>query len=395
MDLPLADLLMGDLANPKPVMPLWHDAPTRKRVAMRYRERLRSARRFLLDHETASALATLALQHPDVLVAMVARARSPFDRIWIEWPFASLRGEAPEDRPGQEGVLIERLHETLPLYRMTAMRHLNVRSGAYVSHVSMLYDLSGVPGEASDEAKKIVDAHAPIRITHAGEDTQNTTARVLGKSFIYSTAEPDEEEERIRQCTNLARHALTVLTPLVTEGKEDYIANKLRAMKDLPLSSTDPDEIPVEAHLLGIEMGALAGLWRMTLAFLAVLNGRDLLVDEVFMAGSGRRFASGRTVPFLEHRRVTLKIPRPHLVPRVLRYLRSDIPVRRHEVMGHWKERLTSGSTECDHVWVDRTTTRQSCEVCGRRRWWVNEFLRGSAEVGFITKDYVVEKKES
>lgn len=50
---------------------------------------------------------------------------------------------------------------------------------------------------------------------------------------------------------------------------------------------------------------------------------------------------------------------------------------RKHEVMGHWAERLDSGNGACLHRFQGAVLGRQECEVCGRVRWWRRAHVRG------------------
>ncbi len=126
---------------------------------------------------------------------------------------------------------------------------------------------------------------------------------------------------------------------------------------------------------------------------LALLNARDLVQTEVRRDGTKARLVGGKITPFLEHTLVSLKLPRRLAIERALRELRDSLPRRRHEVVGHWKHSRKRGDTSCDHVFLDETPQRQRCAVCGFKRWWQNEHLRGSAQVGFLTKDRLVERR--
>ncbi|WP_162828335.1 hypothetical protein, partial [Escherichia coli] len=61
-----------------------------KNDARKYVERLRGlvlgAKNFVLDDETAAAAAQLGVSHPELLLSFMKNARTPFEKIFLEWP---------------------------------------------------------------------------------------------------------------------------------------------------------------------------------------------------------------------------------------------------------------------------------------------------------------------
>ena len=90
--------------------------------------------------------------------------------------------------------------------------------------------------------------------------------------------------------------------------------------------------------------------------------------------------------------------PRKLVKARLTKEYTEAMPRRRHEVTGHWKHSRKSfpGLPGCEHISVKKTDLRDVCivEGCGHKRWWVTEFMRGSAEQGFVIKDRVVETRD-
>lgn len=387
----LADAVFAGLSRHNAEVDIYRDPQQGRRIASRYRDLMRNARRHYCDEDITEAAALLGYQHPDVLAAMLSRARTPFQTMWIEWPLdAALRvvgQERDEDMaPERVGVLIERLDDEEPIYRM-----ITLYAGAFntpiVSPVSIIYHLGKPLTEvgADSESAKIMNRHHRLVLAVDGKNKYVATdvAFLLGSAYTKPDVEDDPTEIAFRKerCAALASHAAFVFSPLIGDRYQKALGGHAAEMTTESLYHTIKEQ---------------AGQWRMALSFLAIMNSRDRPVDETrWRDAAKRRFVGGQSVPFLEHIMVRLKLPRKIVVPRIVREAHAFMPRRRHEVEGHWKERLSSGDTACEHVWIDTVEAgnRQQCALCGRRRWWVNEFYRGSAEVGFVTKDRLLTRR--
>lgn len=390
----LADQVFAALSRNNPSSPPFVEPAERRRINGRYRDLMRNAKRFYLDEEATRAAAIMGYQHPDVLVAFLSRARTPFEKVWFEWPLAPALDEVgiekDEMAPDRVGAVVERLDPAEPIYRMTMIyAHSSMGTEGWPSPISILFHLTQPLKEAArggGEAANIIRRHSAFAMANQASKTVLTDVGFLLGSAYTNTArnsiglDEGEAEYRATQCESLAAHAKMVYSPAMGEAFMRRVA-----------SGGSPQSQHLLVQSLIAEALEQAGTWRMVISILALINARTVVTaDQPHKFGQGRRFVSGQVVPFLEHLLVKLKLPRKQAIQRVMREVREGIPKRRHEVMGHWRERHNSGDAACDHVWVDTTATNQKCAICERRRWFVNEFGRGTAEIGFVLKDRLV-----
>ena len=135
-----------------------------------------------------------------------------------------------------------------------------------------------------------------------------------------------------------------------------------------------------------------SGTWRLMVSLMAVIQARDYSMMQRPPANLGRRrFVSGKTVPYLQHWRVKLTLPRKIVLQKMVASIRHALPRARHGVDGHWAERHLDPT--CDHVDVSETPTRYRCLFCRRARYWVPWHERGDSKVGYVTKDKVVARR--
>jgi len=390
MPLPLADQVFAALSQRNPDSFPSKDPAERRRIAARYKDLMRSARRYYLDDDVTRAATTLGYQHPDILAGMLFRARTPFERIWVEWPLApaleEVGQEKTEDAPERIGVLVEQLHEEEPLYRMTMLSC--IFGNPHVSAVSVLYHLTQPLKDITGDAA--VAAHRHHHITtgvqqdkDGGGYITSDIAFLLGSAYSHSAQIEDEEERKFRKvrCESLGSHATFVFSPMSGEAVRRSI--------------NSGDGRRMAAMQLQMELEEHAGTWRNVIAALALINAHNTITtDTPHRAGASRsRLVTGQIVPFLDHHVVKLRLPKKQAIKKLIRDHRDAIPRRRHEVSGYWSERHDSGDPSCDHVWVDVTATRQTCDICGRRQWWTKNYARGDAERGFVTKDRLVVRR--
>src|SRR4051812_12558038 len=97
----------------------WSDPVQKRRVATAMRQTLTRARRYIITPEVAEAAITLGIEHPDILLSMLPRARLPFECCWIEWD-PRINHDALDDIPvlpknfGDIGFLVGRISESPP-----------------------------------------------------------------------------------------------------------------------------------------------------------------------------------------------------------------------------------------------------------------------------------------
>lgn len=382
---PLADLVYAACNSPVHNLVGAPGPDGRRKLAADLKPKLRTSRRFYVTDEVTAAATTLGVEHPDILAEMLRRARLPFHTCWVEWDNQTAYAIANHglalhaDSPARVGCLIERLHETVPHYRMLIFAGDYPQRGApLVSMASMMIEYR-------------LDQPIQPPAVPAGYPSLGTLAQLpdsyirqclIGSAYIDrgdKQREADEIAHRIALCDRLASHAVLALTPYARPSL-DRLAQA---------SASQRAEI---ATTLRTDLLENAGVWRFVISLLALINARDYVAAEATFRQGNSRMAGGHRVPYLEHRVVSLKLPRAIVEARVRRALAEAIPRRRHEVIGHWKQNRHKGLPGCAHVYVDETPTREVCVVegCGHKRWWVDEFTRGDATIGYVLKDRVI-----
>lgn len=380
--------------NGKKVEPGFGNPSDRNRISNWVREQVTTARRFYLDDDVTRAAVTLGVQHPEILVQMLKRARTPFRKVWIEWNVAPQLDAANADRyddaADRVGVLIEALHDEKPIYRLTeigittnGVRHVS----AYpFSAVYDLEDPDSIPSRRSDfDLLQQATGLNPVLMRNIF-----VGSAYVGQEEGHDIRDPEETEFRKKQCDALTKHVTYGLTPVVGDAYRDILTGKYRFEGVSDQREVYDHYQPLVRNLLRHSILEFSGTWRIALAMLALLNARDFVAsDEPWKAGKSR-IVGGKIMPYLSHYLVKLKLPRTIVEQRMVRQIGESIPRRRHEVMGYWAESRKKGDPNCDHVYVAETPTREVCVCCEKKRWRVKDHERGSAALGYVTKDRLV-----
>jgi hypothetical protein len=115
---PLADIIYAACSNPATMMPCHPTPEGRRKIGENIKNAMREARRFYVDEDATRSATKLGIQHPDILLSMLKRARLPFQKIWVEWDVRAQIDEAGangasamlyDDTPERTGCLIERM----------------------------------------------------------------------------------------------------------------------------------------------------------------------------------------------------------------------------------------------------------------------------------------------
>ncbi len=362
----------------------------RRRTGEKLRAALQRTRKYVVTDDAAAAAAVLGVQHPDVLLAMLHRARLPFPSVWIEWDqrvVLDAIGQPPEERaPPRTGVLVDQLHAEgeVPLYRMQeiGMDWDETPTVALANATAVVYSTEVHVALAAPWA--MAERSAIARLSGLDKPTLDLT--LIGSAYsMRRTVFPndereatDETEQRLQQCTSLMTYASHVWSEYWPSYREllDY-----------------PDAGMVE-NVVRRSVVEFSGTWRMVIALIALIQARDYTTYAPGAPNAARRrFVGNRMVPYLQHLRVELALPREVVLRRVVRGMSGDLRLPRMEVEGHWKNRHGVGDPKCDHVWTHARRTVYRCPLCGWERWFQPSFSRGDAEVGFVTKDRVVVRR--
>jgi hypothetical protein len=402
---PFADILNAACADPKRLLggdPA--DFGQKKNLAARLREKLRASRKFYVDEEVARAAMRLGVQHPNILLEMLRRARPPFETIWLDWP---LRPQIEEsgtpyyaDAPERSACFIDRLQDDE--FRLTLMggppKDDPTNNQVAVNNLAIVYNVR-IPIARPDLDN--------LQITIAG--ISKLSPELLKKALIGSgyndrnNPDADTEENKYRQvyCDQLAAHAAWIINPLLANYQKDVFAGKYDGKRythrrrgfDDSVRTVEASAKDALSYMYANDIMEHSGQWRFVVSLLALINAQDHVQHEDYRYGKTRsQIVGGHIVPYLEHILVKLKLPRQVVETRMVADLVDAIPRRRHEVIGHFRQSRKRGDANCAHAYFDVTPTRQRCALCNHSIWWVDEFERGDARLGYVIKDRLVTK---
>jgi hypothetical protein len=407
MTRPLADVINGACANPTNLIiggdP--RDTKEKRAIGAALRAKLRNARRFYVDEDVTRAATRLGIQHPNVLLEMLRRARPPFEKIWIEWPLEPQIEESgqtiEEDAPVRTGCFVERIGIDQPIFMITpiagppANQPHDHRIG--IAECAIIYD---VQSPIAARPRMIEHQSRLANFTSLSEDDM---ARMLvGRAYTAFTPEDANEEEirlRIQYCDQLSSHAAWIMNPMLRKWQTEVIGGK-HANREFSykrpgltigrLSAIDSLRSNAQSSIM-----EHTGQWRFVISLLALINNHEYTDTETTYRAGNARLVGGHVVAYMEHLLVKLKLPRRVTEERVLRDLTDvmGLGTRRHEVMGHFRQSRKKGDPNCDHAYIDVTPNRCRCTICGHSIWWVDEYNRGNAALGFIIKDRLVTRE--
>jgi hypothetical protein len=340
------------------------------------RRGIRQAERFAFDDAAAATLAHVVHSVPDLLVREHKFAVAPFPVTWIEFPsltyWKTLRSYMPAayDRAGAMGA------------EATADTAL----GFLVDH---------------DRVSMIVDGPEPASVKRS--------PRIHLLQYRLRAEWPLEDQLAFATLCGCSRLGLDSLLWGSTYAQLDHESRRLLrnscAVEVVPLAGRLQQTAAQPRALEGIAAGA-AGELRTLIAMLLMLNRPSLTRYSNTLAQT-RGWIGNKVRPFMRHRTVTIDLdPIPML--RRIGTPHDDQQLRaRHRVKGHYCENREAKDFRriagCVHAWVDSDVRWHPwpdakpgevehwvCDSCGGKRWWRDDHERGSAAVGWVSKDYEV-----
>jgi hypothetical protein len=164
-------------------------------------------------------------------------------------------------------------------------------------------------------------------------------------------------------------------------GVLGYLTDKVGIVKTELLKPAD--KYPEDALQLLIQ--DWTGIMRRVWAFLATMTDIPTLRREV---KASKGFMGKREYhKFLDHNVLTLHVPSKLTTIKLARNLVAKARRKAHNVSGHWRlDWHHPGSPNCHHEWGED----KICKLCGAHRMWIHEHVRGDATLGFVSHDYNV-----
>jgi hypothetical protein len=342
---------------------------------------MRQAQKYVIEDDATAAALSLAMEHPDVLVGMLSKARTKFRVVFIEWNnqvrMESTGQAFDPTAPTRVGAMIERLHETKPHYRMTFYDSLcgtkTERGWLMPALMSIEYNLhEPIP---PSEATNLIEDKAEI-----AHNVMQVSA--LGSSYQRAHIVDDEEGNTFmgKMLFELTSHLTHIFNPIMP------------MTKSILMDDGGPQNKLMIRNGLRVEVIENAGSWRLAVAFLALMNDNTYLTAKDAVLPAKRRTVGSKVVPYLRHQTLSLALPRK-IVERKARkdFVQEAARLRPRRLQGgYFAQHRKRGDPKCEHVYVRETDTRERCMLCQHAIWWVSDHMRGSLDVGILTHDHVV-----
>lgn len=370
-EIPLADQFLEDTYRAPRL--LTDRGPMRRdieNIMGNYRLRLRKTHRFYLDDDFTTYASMVANRTPAMhMVQRIPSALLPYENTWIEFnlhrkvqvsmdsgttinPNPSLR-----DVPQRMGLLLERDTRRTSGWSMTLVSELLLKSSnktIVLPHPSMaLFDAAGVI--------RPVAGYAIL----PGE----VASTLHGAPWGYTANGEIKVPDQLHKCCRLS------ISPLCI-----YMMTQVQ------------DKKAIERDYL-YDLQENVGTLRWVITVLMMLA--EVPTIHGTFRPQGERLVGMQRRHYMDYHRVSIKLPKTRPVQYIERRLRhADTRRHRaHEVREHWRTYLTDSGLSCQHTWlVDHDNGYRLCETCesfGRR---IKEHQRGDPKLGFVRKDYILEK---
>jgi hypothetical protein len=335
-----------------------------------------NAARYVFDEEASAIAGELAIHSPELVIQNRQFAIPPAPMTYVEVNSKAFFSSAEKtvlplaEADDQLGYLVIGNRVYTLFNRWASVEGLHGSPG--ISYWSYRHAGIGAHAGAGDMKVKISpDFHQELT------DALPRFGDVLGK-------DPDPE----RFCK------IAVMFGSMADGNQALIHSQVGAMADEwamdyldpTFAKSMPEGVP--ASLLTGFMGDVRNYVSLMLWL-----SQPQRVRIVGVPG-GRHIVRGKSVPYLHHNTVTISLGGCKTVRRAFIIGNERRHPRLHDVKGHFRHR--GGYKPCisldGHDWPLMPDERGHwiCKTCGRERWHVDKHVRGTAELGVVTKDYSI-----
>lgn len=395
----LANLLLSELEHPANLMGYaknknFEADRLKAQIALKKtRDSLIEAKKFTLADDFIELAVEASLRPIEQLHILFERARPPYDKIFIEY---------------SDYGRIETLNRVAPKHGIEITPENPTRCGALIEHVpapnsDTLFRVQYFGGPTYNDAERLktvmfivawyfdpINEVMPKLISSLGDyeitaDWQMSgfekidnrmIAGVLGLGPGY--LEPWIGEEGVRNSTPQQIEAVNYITRrvgwAVNEFSRHGIVRHIEKTGSRLRSQRNPGKELTVNEFITHAMSEQIGEIRLITTILGLINSGEYVSDlGQFESSFGqKKRVLGVTRKFIEFRTLSLKAPKQKkIILAKIKRQAMDIHKRAHEVMGHWCQRKDTG-----------------------KRYWRKAHIRGNKTLGFIHKNYVVEKDQ-
>ena len=382
MDKPiLASELITALGDAKKNILGWQGGRYAEGMRRNVQTEIVTAQKFVLGKGLIEHAVQASMSKPEILFNMLERGIPPFNSLWIEW-----------DEPYRQ-ELLQKIHtnngKTYDLNEkiMPVGYHVLKHNDDYIYALYTKYEADNKHDKSKDKKNYIVspqigfsidnekpfdrDAiwgdnkplHAPMDDEKWKEATWMSLQAYLGTWYVRHYLANGTKKDRyyldqIRQ--RLTTTQTASMHWMVTQEKFDYGWDKSDMMKFIEISYS-----------------VMEGDGRFMIALLGLLNYDLITTEEITPPREIDHIAFGRKVPKNEYKVVTINLPKPRgkrVYSRM--FTGQGSPKREHWRRGHWRVLKNKQGSVLKRIWIEQ----MKC---------------GNAELGKITHDYILNKKDA
>lgn len=335
-------------------------------------DRLRLAKKFVLDDKAAEYVALMVKENPRIVADAQDFAVPPFKLMWVEFPFATYFRTVSDTEP--DATSDRRLGYLVSGSTVV----VGAESSTGCSWLPVEYQLHK-PMTASEE--------------HHLMETLKTSRLGIDVWFWGQTARFFMDDTPTVKELALEDRAAAL------DRINQWGAAGLRALRANNTVQLAPIKAPYDKTVYPMLLEGSAGDLRNIVAMLLFLN-RTADVQYQEETPMGQAIVHRAVRPLMPYTTISMKLdPMPRLRKLVAG---SGVMRRLHDVRGHFchDKRAREGCLHGEELqgdwgewWEEYDVLRWKCVRCGGKRWWRKEHHRGSSDVGVIKEQiYAVTK---
>jgi hypothetical protein len=366
----LANELITALGDAKRNILGWQGGKYAEGMRRNVQTEIVTAQKFVLSKGLIEHAVQASMAKPEILFNMLERGIPPFNSLWIEWDEV-YRQELLKKIHESNGKTYE-MNETIMPVGYHIMKHNN----DFIYALYTRYETEGKAYMVSPQIGFTIDNEKPFdrfSATASNEEPMSdkdwnmaswqSTSAYLGSWYVgeymnNGTKKDKYYLDQVRQ--RLTTTQTASMHWMISQDKFDYGWDK-----------------PEMRQFMEVSYNVMEGDARFMIALLGLLNYDLIATETVIPPKKIDHIAFGRKVPKNEYKVVTINLPKPRgkrVYSRM--FTGQGSPKREHWRRGHWRVLKNKKGDVLKRIWIDQQKV-------------------GNAELGKITHDYVLNKKDA
>ena len=365
----LASELITALGDAKKNILGWHGGKYAEGMRRNVQTEIVTSQKFILGKGLIEHAVQASMSKPEILFNMLERGIPPFNSLWIEWdePYRQELLKKIHNNNGKTYDLNEKI--------MPVGYHVLKHNDDYIYALYTKYEADNKSYMVSPQIGFSIDNEKPFsRLDQDSLEEEmsesewlkaswQSTEAYLGSWYVRDYGQNGTKKDKYY--LNLIRqHITTTQTSsmhwMVSQEKFDYGWDKREMSKFMEIS-----------------YNVMEGDARFMIALLGLLNYDLIATETVNPPREIDHIAFGRKVPKNEYKVVTINLPKPRgkrVYSRM--FTGQGSPKREHWRRGHWRVLKNKQGSVLKRIWIDQQKV-------------------GNQELGKITHDYVLNKKDA